>query len=95
MISRRKFLKRSSETGVSIAAASVGLGAMLSKPGNSSAAGAVEVPETGRRAQQSFEIRCDSARTDSRTYNERFDGFVLSTFSGEKARVVNGELKSV
>ena len=28
----------------------------------------------------------------SRTYNERFDGFVLSTFRGEKIRVVNGEL---
>lgn len=65
MISRRKFLKRSSETGVSIAAASVGLGTMLAEPGNYSAAGTVEVPETGRRAQQSFEIRCDSARTDT------------------------------
>jgi hypothetical protein len=31
----------------------------------------------------------------SRTYNERFDGFILSTFRGEKVRVANGELKSV
>lgn len=30
----------------------------------------------------------------SRTYNERFDGFILSTFRGEKVRVANGELKS-
>jgi len=31
----------------------------------------------------------------SRTYNERFDGFILSTFGGEKVRVANGELRFV
>jgi hypothetical protein len=41
--------------------------------------------------QQALGLLCDY----SRTYNERFDGFILSTFSGEKVRIVNGELKSV
>jgi hypothetical protein len=39
--------------------------------------------------EQALGLRCDY----SRTYNELFDGFVLSTFGGEKVRVVNGELK--
>ena len=39
--------------------------------------------------EQALGLLCDY----SRTYNERFDGFVLSTFSGEKVRVVNGETK--
>jgi hypothetical protein len=39
--------------------------------------------------EQALGLLCDH----SRTYNERFDGFVLSTFRGEKVRIVNGELK--
>ena len=69
VISRRKFLKRSSEVGVAFAATGTGLGAMLSEPSSPSAAGDVEVSEAGRRAQQSFEIRCDSARADTRQEN--------------------------
>ena len=69
MISRRKFLKRSSEAGAAIAATSAGLGAMLSEPINHSTAGEVGSSEAGRRAQQSFEIRCDSARADTRREN--------------------------
>jgi len=41
--------------------------------------------------EQALGLLCDY----SRTYNERFDGFVLCTFRGEKIRVVNGELKQV
>ena len=40
--------------------------------------------------EQALGLLCDY----SRTYNERFDGFVLSTFIGDKVSVVNGELKS-
>src|SRR6516164_8571237 len=69
VISRRKFLKRSSEVGVAFAATGTGLGTMLSEPSSPSAAGDVEVSEAGRRAQQSFEIRCDSARGDTRQEN--------------------------
>jgi hypothetical protein len=69
VISRRKFLKKSSEAGVGIAATSVGLGTMLSEPSNHSAAGEVGPSEAARRAQQSFEIRCDSARTGTRREN--------------------------
>jgi hypothetical protein len=69
VISRRKFLKRSSEAGVAIAATSVGLSTTLSKPSNYSAAGEVGPSEAGRRAEQSFEIRCDSARADTRRKN--------------------------
>jgi hypothetical protein len=39
--------------------------------------------------EQALGLLCDY----SRTYNERFDGFVLSNFRGEKIRVLNGELK--
>jgi hypothetical protein len=39
--------------------------------------------------EQALGLLCDY----SRTYNERFDGFVLSTFRGEKVRVSNGQLK--
>jgi hypothetical protein len=69
VISRRKFLKRSSEAGVALAATGAGLGAMLCEPSNRSAAGEAEVSEAGRRVQQSFEIRCDSARADTRQEN--------------------------
>ena len=41
--------------------------------------------------EQALGLLCDY----SRTYNERFDGFVLSTFRGEKVRILNGELKPV
>jgi hypothetical protein len=41
--------------------------------------------------EQALGLLCDY----SRTYNERFDGFVLSTFRGEKVRVINGELTHV
>lgn len=41
--------------------------------------------------QQALGLLCDY----SRTYNERFDGFLLSTFRGEKVRILNGELKSI
>jgi hypothetical protein len=41
--------------------------------------------------EQALGLLCDY----SRSYNERFDGFVLSTLRGEKVRIVNGELKSV
>ena len=41
--------------------------------------------------EQALGLLCDY----SRTYNERFDGFLMSTFRGEKVRIVNGELKSV
>src|SRR5262249_34555268 len=41
--------------------------------------------------EQALGLLCDY----SRTYNERFDGFVLSTFRGEKIRIGNCELKSV
>jgi hypothetical protein len=69
VISRRKFLKRSSEASVAIAATSVGLGATLSGPSNQSAGVEVGPSEAGRRAQRSFEIRCDSARVDTRREN--------------------------
>jgi len=69
MISRRKFLKKSSDAGVAFAATSAGLGAMLSEPKNCSAAGEVGPSQAGRRAQQSFEIRCDSARSDTSRQN--------------------------
>src|SRR6516164_3182588 len=69
VISRRKFLKRSSEAGVALAATGAGLGAMLCEPSNRCAAGEVEMSEAGRRVQRSFEIRCDSARADTRQEN--------------------------
>ena len=39
--------------------------------------------------EQALSLLCDY----SRTYNERFDGFVLSSLHGEKIRILNGELK--
>jgi hypothetical protein len=69
VISRRKFLKRSSEAGVALAATGAGLGAMLCEPSDRCAAGEAEVSEAGRRVQQSIEIRCDSARADTRQEN--------------------------
>src|ERR1700745_109509 len=65
VISRRKFLKRSSQAGVAIAATSTGLSATLSEPVDPYTAGKTEPAQAGRRAQRSFEIRCDSARADT------------------------------
>ncbi len=66
MISRRKFLRRSSEVGVAITAASAGLGPMFAEVVNHSAADEVGLTDAERRAQRSFEIRCDSARAATR-----------------------------
>jgi hypothetical protein len=65
VISRREFLKGSSQAGVAIAATSAGLGTMLTESIGHCAADGSGPSEDGRRAQQSFEIRCDSARADS------------------------------
>ena len=62
MISRRRFLKRSGEAGMAITTARAGLGAMLVEAVNSAA----EEPGSylsEKRAQRSFEIRCDAARS--------------------------------
>ena len=80
MISRRKFLKRSSEAGLAIAATSAGLGGAQSEPADRSAASKVGLSETGRRAQRSFEIRCDSARADTRREDP------ASTTNGDEER---------
>jgi hypothetical protein len=65
MISRRKFLKRSGGAGAAMAVTSAGLGTFLSEPIDHCGAGEVRPLAAGRRAQQSFEIRCDSARSDT------------------------------
>ncbi|HET9378903.1 MAG TPA: vanadium-dependent haloperoxidase [Chthoniobacterales bacterium] len=39
--------------------------------------------------EQALGLLCDY----SRTYNERFDGFLFSTFRGEKLKIANGEWK--
>jgi hypothetical protein len=39
--------------------------------------------------EQALGLLCDYRRT----YNERFDGFLLSTFRGQEIRILNGELK--
>ena len=39
--------------------------------------------------EQALGLICDY----SRTYNERFDGFLFSTFRGEKLKIANGEWK--
>src|ERR1700745_3294994 len=80
VISRRKFLKASSQAGVAIAATSTGLSATLSEPVDPYTAVKTELPQAGRRAQRSFEIRCDSARAD--TYREN----PLSTTNGDEER---------
>ena len=41
--------------------------------------------------EQALCLLCDY----SRTYYERFDGFVLTTLNGEKVRILNGELERV
>jgi hypothetical protein len=32
-------------------------------------------------------------RDYSRTYNERFDGFTVKKFNGDRVRILNGELR--
>jgi hypothetical protein len=66
VISRREFVKGSSQVGVAIAATNAGLGTILSEPVGQYAAGGTGPPDSGRRAQGSFEIRCDAACTDTR-----------------------------
>ena len=41
--------------------------------------------------EQALGLLCDY----SRTYNERFSGFVLSTFRGEKVKIAGGRLQTV
>ena len=72
MISRRKFLKRSSEAGVAIAATSAGLGATIPEPVDPYTAVKTGPPGAGLRAQRSFEIRCDSAHADACRENPSF-----------------------
>ena len=69
MISRREFLRRSSEAGVGISAAGAGLGPMFAEVVNHSTADEVGLSDAERRAQRSFEIRCDSARAATRGKN--------------------------
>jgi hypothetical protein len=78
VISRRKFLKRSSQAGVAIAATTAGLTATLAEPLYTAVDNGP--PEAGRRAQQSFEIRSDSARADTCRENP------LSTTNGDEER---------
>ena len=80
MISRRKFLKRSSQASVAIAATSAGLGATLAEPVDLYTAGKTGPSEVGLRAQRSFEIRCDSARADTGRENP------LTTTNGDEER---------
>jgi hypothetical protein len=65
VISRRKFLKRSSGAGIALAATGTGLGAILSELPGQGAIGGNKPSELYQRAQRSFEIRCDSARAES------------------------------
>jgi hypothetical protein len=69
MISRRKFLRRSSEAGVAITAASAGLGPSLPKLLTTRLQTRLDFSTPKRRAQRSFEIRCDSARAATRGKN--------------------------
>jgi membrane-associated phospholipid phosphatase len=69
MISRRKFLRRSSQAGVAISAASAGLGPMFTRAVSSQTAEEIELSFVERRAQRSFEIRCDCARAATEQKN--------------------------
>jgi hypothetical protein len=69
VISRRKFLKRSSQPGVTIAAASAGLGSAFAQVASHSGSDELGVSVGERRAQRAFEIRCDSARAAGREKN--------------------------
>jgi hypothetical protein len=61
MISRRRFLKSSSEAGIAITTARAGLGAVLVEAVKS-AANEPGHSVSEQRTQRSFEIRCDAAR---------------------------------
>ena len=61
MISRRKFLRRSSQAGVAMTAAGAGLESMFAEVIKPSAEEGVELSAFEQRARRSFEIRCDSA----------------------------------
>lgn len=80
MISRRKFLKRSTEAGVAIATAPTSFGALLFKHPVASAGTEATLPNADARAQRSLEIRCDSARADARRI-----GSALTTNGDENA----------
>jgi hypothetical protein len=77
VISRRKFLKKSSQAGVAIAATSALLGTIVSESVCRCAADETGPSEADRRAQRSFEIRCDSARA--------------ATSQGKPAPTTNGD----
>jgi hypothetical protein len=79
VISRPKFLKRSSQAGVAIAA-SAGLGTVHAEPFGHYHTDETGPSEAGRRAQQSFEIRCDGARADTRRNSP------ASTTNGDEER---------
>jgi hypothetical protein len=66
MISRRKFLKRTGEAGLAIAATSASVGTTRAESVDGSGVSKLGPSGTGQRAQRSFEIRCDSARADTR-----------------------------
>lgn len=80
MISRRKFLKRSSQAGVTIAAASAGLGSAFAQVASHSGSDELGVSAGERRAQRAFEIRCDSARAAGREKNP------IPTTNGDEER---------
>ncbi len=80
MISRRKFLKRSSQAGITIAAASAGLGSAFAQVASHSGSDELGVSAGERRAQRAFEIRCDSARAAGREKNP------VSTTNGDEER---------
>jgi hypothetical protein len=69
MISRREFLRRSGEAGAAIGAASAGLGSVFAEVVNHSTADELKLSDAERRAQRSFEIRCDCARAATREKN--------------------------
>ena len=69
VISRRKFLKRSGQAGVTIAAASAGLNSAFAQVASHSGSDELGVSAGERRAQRAFEIRCDSARAAGREKN--------------------------
>ena len=80
MISRRKFLKRSSQAGVTIAAAGAGLGSAFARVSRHSDTDEVRGSAAERRAQRAFEIRCDSARAAGREKNP------IPTTNGDEER---------
>src|SRR5215469_9422333 len=79
MISRRRFLRKSGEASMAITTVRAGLGAMLVEAVNSAA----EEPGSSlseKRAQRSFEIRCDAARAATNGQNP------LPTTNGDEER---------